>query len=72
MAHKSVQSPIRRLDRDTRVKDLIGEDTRWWNVPLVKEIFMEDEAERICSMSINSNRKIDQSIWINTSMGDFR
>jgi hypothetical protein len=43
------------MDRDARVNELIDKDTRWWNVPLVKEIFNAYKAERICSMAISSN-----------------
>lgn len=27
-------------------RELIDEDTRWWNVPLVNEIFNEDGAQK--------------------------
>jgi hypothetical protein len=36
-------------------KDLIDEGARWWNVQLVKEIFNEEEAEKICSLPLSSH-----------------
>lgn len=41
----TVQSLVRRLEREARVKELIDEGTRWWNMPLVMEIFNEEEAK---------------------------
>lgn len=38
---------------------------------MVKEIFKEEEAERIYSMAINPNRQIDQLIWIGMSTEEF-
>jgi uncharacterized protein (UPF0216 family) len=52
------------IDIDARAKDLIDVDDGLWNVTMVKEIFNEEEAERICSMAISPNRQIDQLIWI--------
>jgi hypothetical protein len=46
----TIQSPIRILDSDARVRQLIDEDSRWWNTPLIQEIFNPDEAAKICSM----------------------
>lgn len=39
----AVQSAIRILSKDTRVKELIDEYTKWWNITLIKEIFNADE-----------------------------
>jgi hypothetical protein len=59
------------LDNDARVKELINEDTSWWNVSLAKENFNEDEAKRIWSMAIRHNRQTDQLIWIGKSTREF-
>jgi hypothetical protein len=46
----SIQSPIRCLDSEAKVSALIDTDTMWWNIPLIQEIFMKEEAELICSI----------------------
>ena len=35
----AAQSPVRYLGRDAKVYELIDNNTRWWNIPLVEEIF---------------------------------
>lgn len=70
-APHAVQSTIQILDRQARVKELIDEDTRWWNVPLIMEIFSAEEAEKICSMPINPTGMVDKLIWSGTLNENF-
>ncbi|GLT61042.1 hypothetical protein SLA2020_337770 [Shorea laevis] len=48
----SVQSPRRLLAAEASVGELIDPDTKWWNAPLIKEIFSETEAEIICNIPL--------------------
>lgn len=43
----SVQSPRRLLAEDARVIELIDQDTKWWNSPLINTIFNVEEARTI-------------------------
>ena len=48
----TVQSPIRNLNSEAKVWELIDQDTNWWNIPLIKDIFMEAKVEMICGLAI--------------------
>lgn len=65
------QSPVRILDREARVKELIDEDTGWWNEALVSEIFSIEEAEKICNLPISCNRQTNKLIWCGMSNENF-
>jgi hypothetical protein len=67
----AIQSPIRILDREATVNDLIDEETRWWNIPLIQEVFLKDEASIICSMPICPGRQRDRLAWVGTKNGDY-
>lgn len=41
------------LSYDTRVKELIDEDTHWWNVPPIKEILMKRKLKAFIDNLIN-------------------
>jgi hypothetical protein len=60
----SIQTPLNGLDREAKVCELIDEKTRWWNTNLVKEIFDEDEAGKICSMVMYPSPQIDKLVWV--------
>jgi predicted RNA polymerase sigma factor len=36
------------LSADAKVMELIDQDTKLWNSPLIKKIFQEEEARVIC------------------------
>jgi len=44
---------IRVLFRDARVADIINQETNWWDVPLIEQIFHRDTIEMIYSMPIS-------------------
>jgi ribonuclease HI len=67
----AIQSPIRILDREATVNDLIDEETRWWNIPLIQEVFLKDEASIICNMPICPGRQRDRLAWVGTKNGDY-
>jgi hypothetical protein len=47
-----VQTPMRLLNRDAHVSELIDGDTRWWNISFVHEVFLKEEAYMICGIPI--------------------
>jgi hypothetical protein len=53
------------------VCDLIDSDLNWWNILLIKEIFMEEEVERICSMAICPHTQQDRVVWAVNKSGLF-
>jgi hypothetical protein len=48
----TIQSPVHFLNSEAKVGELIDQDTNWWNISLIKERFMEEEAEMIYGLSI--------------------
>lgn len=66
-----VQSPISILGQDARVKELMDESTRWWNIPLIEEIFTKEEVKVICNMVICLGGQQDKLIWAGTKHGIF-
>ena len=54
-----IQSPVRTLGVNAKVRSLIDDTTQWWNYELIREIFPEDEAKQICSMVISPLGKKD-------------
>lgn len=66
-----IQAPMRILDENAKVRALINDSTHGWNFELVREIFPDDEARRICSMVVSSLRPKDQLVWAGTKKGIF-
>jgi hypothetical protein len=66
-----LQSPIRLLDRNAKVCELLNTDTNWWNMPLVHEIFSAEEAKLIFSMAVNPHTGEDRLVWRCTKNGEF-
>jgi hypothetical protein len=66
-----VQSPERILNSDATVSVLIDKDLRWWNVSLIHEIFLQDEAALICSIPICPGSQRDRLVWTGTKNGLF-
>jgi hypothetical protein len=67
----TIQSPIRILPPTACVSELIDNETRWWNSSLIRGIFTETEANRICSLAISPGGQPDKIIWRGTSSGMF-
>jgi hypothetical protein len=66
-----IQSPVRVLGEDAKVRALIDDSTKWWNYELIKEVFPEDEARRICSMALSPLGQKDKIVWARTKKGIF-
>jgi hypothetical protein len=47
-----IQSPVSILSQNAKVSELLDDDTNWWNVSLVKEVFTVEETEAICSVPV--------------------
>jgi hypothetical protein len=55
-----IQSPMRLLGENAKVRDLIDNSTRCWNYNLIREVFPGDEAKRICNMVVSPLGQRDQ------------
>jgi hypothetical protein len=64
-----IQSPMRLLGENAKVKALIDDSTKWWNYDLIREVFLEDEAKWICNMVISSLGQKDQIVWVGMKKG---
>jgi hypothetical protein len=67
----AVQTPVRILDFEAKVCDLIDSDTNWWNISLIKEIFREEEMELICGVAICPRSQKDKAVWAGNRSGLF-
>jgi hypothetical protein len=67
----SIQSPVRLLDSEAKVSALVDASMMWWNISLIKRIFNEEEATKICSMAICPQRQQDKLVWVGTKNGIF-
>ncbi|XP_059458355.1 uncharacterized protein LOC132187949 [Corylus avellana] len=67
----SIQSPCRILQRDAKVSELIEPTSSRWNIPLIREIFWEEEADLICGLPLSRYNMQDRLIWKCTSSGEF-
>jgi ribonuclease HI len=67
----AIQSPVHILNSEARVCDLIDPDLQWWNIPLIKEVFKEEEVEKICSLAICPRTQEDQTVWVGNKNGEF-
>jgi hypothetical protein len=59
------------LGENAKVRDLIDDSTKWWNYELIREVFQEDKAKRICSMTLSLLGKKDKIVWAGTKKGIF-
>jgi ribonuclease HI len=66
-----IQSPVRVLDRNAVVSELLDRDANWWNTALIYEIFQAEEAELICDLVVSPRSREDRLIWNYNKSGDF-
>jgi len=66
-----VQSPIRILDKEDTVAELIDPETKWWNISLIKSIFSEEEAKVITNIPLSPALSSDRLLWRGTKNGEF-
>jgi len=67
----SIQSPVHILNRDAKVAEIIDQDSRWWNIPLIEQIFPADIVEKICSLAISPGVEQDRQVWAFSANGLF-
>jgi hypothetical protein len=48
-----IQSPVRILDRNAKVSELLNRDTNWWDTTLIHEVFSAEEAGQICGLAVS-------------------
>jgi hypothetical protein len=59
----SVMSPCNTLPLSAHVEELITGNPPEWNRGLIHNIFLEDEAEIICSNPLSKYNQPDRRIW---------
>jgi hypothetical protein len=59
------------FDGNQKVSSLIDVDTKWWNVPLIRELFCDEDAALICNIPISPTRQHDVMVWLGISNGVF-
>jgi hypothetical protein len=69
-SHK-VQSPVNTFAWDAKVEELIDHDTNWWNLELLHNVFIEEEAKVIYSIIVCFQQRNDQLVWAGTRHIDF-
>jgi len=67
----SVQSCPRILDVSSHVAVLIDQEQRSWKLPLLQEVFMEEEAKIIANIPLSPLFPKDKLIWRGTTHGEF-
>jgi hypothetical protein len=66
-----VQSIPRSLDENSKVSDLIDQESRRWKVEFIHTEFMEEEANTILGIPLNPLLLKDKLIWRGTLTGEF-
>jgi hypothetical protein len=66
-----IQSPVSILSRNAKVSELLDDDTNWWNVSLVKEVFTVEETEAICCVPVCPRSSEDKLEWAHTKTGEY-
>ncbi len=61
-----IQSPSHVLRQDAKVCEIIDADTKWWNIPLIEQIFPTEIVEQICSIPISPLVMQDRLVWAGT------
>ena len=65
-----VQSPLTTIHEGARVCELIDQDTHWWNVSLIKEVFNDEECKAIQTIPPSLTNWSDVQIWRGTANGE--
>ena len=70
-ANFRVQSVPKILTDTATVSQLIDENTKWWNLALLEQLFNKEEIMAIKSISISAMDQDDMLIWRGTTNGSF-
>ena len=66
-----VISPPNDLGDFPLVSSLIDEDTKWWKVHTIKDLFLPFEASTILKIPLSYNLPEDKLIWVGNKRGYF-
>ena len=66
-----VQSLPRALHPNAIVSDLIDGDSRWWNKPMLENLFSKEEVHLIQSLLVSHSNREDRLIWSGTKKWKF-
>jgi hypothetical protein len=64
-------SPPKILDPNSTVSALIEENTKWWNLGLLHQLFSSDEVKSIQALPISETNQEDCLVWRGTARGVF-
>lgn len=67
----TVSSPRLFLHEETRVSELISQDSATWRTPIIDAIFQPREADLIKSIPLSLHLLDDKLVWAGTSNGLF-
>jgi ribonuclease HI len=67
----AVQSPRCILSENAKVVELIDRDSKWWNLPLIHDIFRVEEAVLIPQIPLSRYNQKDVLTWRGTTSGEF-
>jgi hypothetical protein len=66
-----IQSPPTRLDLEAKVCDLFDVNKIEWNIPLLQELFSDEEVELVLTTPISNSGQGDIQVWRGTKNGLF-
>lgn len=66
-----LQRPHDGVNSEDRVSSVIDQESRWWNVPKLQEIFSEVEVQTICKIPICPGGQPNQLVWEGTKNGAY-
>jgi hypothetical protein len=66
-----LQAQVQNLNPEARVCELIDFESKWWNVPLLEQIFPADMVELISNIPISPRLMKDRLVWAGNKNGHF-
>ncbi|KAG6639485.1 hypothetical protein CIPAW_10G104100 [Carya illinoinensis] len=58
-----IQLPLKMLNAEAKVKELIRAERKEWGIELVEKVFNEHEAQTICKLPVSFSGLPDKQIW---------
>jgi hypothetical protein len=59
------------LDHDATISALIDNDTKWWNIPLLQQVFSLEEEMTIYQILVCLRQQCNRLMWFGMKNGDF-
>jgi hypothetical protein len=66
-----IQSPLRVLEENVKVEEIIDAQSRTWKNDLIEDVFLDYEAQIIKGISLSPVPTKDRLIWRCTTNGQF-